>query len=256
MASSGGVSLNATLTALAALTTTSYGRSLLTVADAAALRTLAGVDVSGGNQPLDAELTALSGLTSAADKLAYFTGSGTAALTTFTAAGRALVDDADAAAQRTTLGLAIGTDVQAFDADLANIAALTTASFGRSLLTVASATALAALFRLDQVAAPTASVSLNSQKITSLATPTASTDASTKDYVDTGDADGLAYTDDHAATVGPHPGSGVVLTWSGSDYIPTAAKAVTNPKEFRGPTDPSGVSGVVLHQYDVWVNVS
>jgi len=39
--------------------------------------------------------------------------------------------------------------------------------------------------RLDQMAAPTASVALNSQKITGLATPTASTDAATKSYVDT-----------------------------------------------------------------------
>ena len=38
--------------------------------------------------------------------------------------------------------------------------------------------------RLDQMAAPTASVSLNSQKITNLATPTADTDAATKAYVD------------------------------------------------------------------------
>lgn len=38
--------------------------------------------------------------------------------------------------------------------------------------------------RLDQMAAPTASVSMNSQKITSLATPTNSTDAATKAYVD------------------------------------------------------------------------
>jgi len=38
--------------------------------------------------------------------------------------------------------------------------------------------------RLDQMAAPTASVSLNSQKITSLATPESSTDAATKAYVD------------------------------------------------------------------------
>ena len=38
--------------------------------------------------------------------------------------------------------------------------------------------------RLDQMAAPTASVSLNSQKITNLATPTDSTDAATKAYVD------------------------------------------------------------------------
>lgn len=38
--------------------------------------------------------------------------------------------------------------------------------------------------RLDQMAAPTASVSLNSQKITNLATPTADSDAATKSYVD------------------------------------------------------------------------
>jgi hypothetical protein len=39
--------------------------------------------------------------------------------------------------------------------------------------------------RLDQMAAPTGSVSANSQKITNLATPTANADASTKLYVDT-----------------------------------------------------------------------
>lgn len=39
--------------------------------------------------------------------------------------------------------------------------------------------------RLDQMAAPAAAVSLNSQKITSLATPTATGDAATKGYVDT-----------------------------------------------------------------------
>ncbi len=43
--------------------------------------------------------------------------------------------------------------------------------------------------RLDQMAAPTASVSLNSQKVTSLATPTADADAATKLYVDTKVAD-------------------------------------------------------------------
>lgn len=38
--------------------------------------------------------------------------------------------------------------------------------------------------RLDQMAAPTADVSLNSQKITNLASPVAATDAATKGYVD------------------------------------------------------------------------
>jgi hypothetical protein len=46
--------------------------------------------------------------------------------------------------------------------------------------------------RLDQMAAPTGSVSLNSQKITSLATPTDNTDASTKAYVDTSIANLIA----------------------------------------------------------------
>jgi hypothetical protein len=43
--------------------------------------------------------------------------------------------------------------------------------------------------RLDQMTAPTGSVSLNSQKITSLATPTVDADAATKLYVDTKVAD-------------------------------------------------------------------
>jgi hypothetical protein len=43
--------------------------------------------------------------------------------------------------------------------------------------------------RLDQMAAPTAAVSLNSQKVTSLATPTDNADAATKLYVDTKVAD-------------------------------------------------------------------
>lgn len=52
-------------------------------------------------------------------------------------------------------------------------------------------------------------------------------------------------------------GLGVVLIWDDvSDYIPAALKASTNPKEFRGPTDPDTVSGVVLSPYDTWINTA
>ena len=53
--------------------------------------------------------------------------------------------------------------------------------------------------RLDQMTAPSAAVSLNSQKITNLATPTASTDAASKSYVD-GVSQGLDVKDSVKAT--------------------------------------------------------
>ena len=53
--------------------------------------------------------------------------------------------------------------------------------------------------RLDQMTAPTGDVTLNSQKITNLATPTASTDAASKSYVD-GVSQGLDVKDSVVAT--------------------------------------------------------
>ncbi len=112
--------IDSDLTAIAALTTTSFGRNLLALADAPALLAAAGAQGS------DSDLTAIAALTT-------------------TAYGRSLLELANAAALRTAGGVVIGTDVQAHDADLDSIAALSTTSFGRSLLEAANAAALRTL---------------------------------------------------------------------------------------------------------------
>ncbi len=83
--------LDSDLTAIAALSTTSYGRSLLALVDAAAGRSLLGlgsaaVSASSDFQPVDSDLTAIAALST-------------------TSFGRSFLDRADAAGARTLLGL-------------------------------------------------------------------------------------------------------------------------------------------------------
>jgi hypothetical protein len=113
---------DADLAAIAALSTTAFGRGFLALADAAAARTLIGLVVGTDVQAYDADLASIAALTT-------------------TAFGRGFLTLADAAAARTLIGTVIGTDVQAYDADLASIAALTTTAYGRGQLTLADAAA-------------------------------------------------------------------------------------------------------------------
>ena len=148
------------LTAIAALTTTPFGRGLLALADAAALRSSAGLgdiathavsefDAAGAaaaaqaaSQPLDSDLTAIAAL----------------ATTTF---GRSLLTVADAAATRALTGagtsnLALGTTSATakagdYQPTAANISDAST--IGRTILTAATAAAVRTAIGLATVAA-------------------------------------------------------------------------------------------------------
>lgn len=96
--------VDADLTAIAALTTTSFGRSFLELANSSAGRTLLGLVIGTDVQAYNTNLAAISGLTSAADKFPYFTGAGTANVATITTAARTVLDDTTVSAMVDTLG--------------------------------------------------------------------------------------------------------------------------------------------------------
>ncbi len=113
------------LTAIAALSTTSYGRGLLTLADAAAARAAIGAGTGGGDMVGSNNLSELTNTTTARSNLGLGTAA-THATTDYDASGAA------AAAQAAS---------QPVDADLTAIAALTTTAYGRAFLGLADAAA-------------------------------------------------------------------------------------------------------------------
>ena len=115
---------DADLTAVAALTTTAYGRALLEVANLAALRIILSVGIANGN------LVEVNG-TPVDEEVAIWTATG--------------LDSNSEAEFKTAFNMEAGTDFQAYDADLLAIAALATTAYGRGLLELADAAALLAL---------------------------------------------------------------------------------------------------------------
>lgn len=92
----------------AVATLTSFARTILDDADAAAVKTTLGLTIGTNVQAYDAGLTSIAGLTTLADRMIYTTASDTYAVTTLTSFARTLLDDADAATARATLGVSAG----------------------------------------------------------------------------------------------------------------------------------------------------
>lgn len=95
---------------------TSYGRSVVGVADEAAFKSLVNLEIGVDVQAYDAQLADIAGLTPTDNGIVIGNGS------------NFVVESGSTA--RTSLGLAIGTDVQAYDAQLADIAGLSTTDGG------------------------------------------------------------------------------------------------------------------------------
>lgn len=112
--------LDADLTAIAALSTTAYGRALLTQSNEAAFKQTTNLETGIDVQAWSANLDEYASVNPSAFVLTLLDDANAGTFMTtlgISAFIQTLMDDANAAAARTTLGLVIGTDVQAFDAD-------------------------------------------------------------------------------------------------------------------------------------------
>lgn len=148
--------IDSDLTALAALTTTPFGRGLLELANAAALRSTAGLVIGTDVQAYSSVLAATTASFTTADetKLDGIEAGATAdmsaaeilaALLTVDGAGSGLdadLLDGNSSAAFATAGHNHDATYQPLDSDLTAIAALTTTTFGRALLALADAAAL------------------------------------------------------------------------------------------------------------------
>jgi hypothetical protein len=182
--------LDSDLTAISAIATVGYGRALLALADAAALRTYAGLVIGTNVQAYDATLTAFAAYNTnglltqtAADtftgrtltgdtEIVVANGSGVAGNPTLSIAaaiarlasptftGTPAAPTAAPGTNTTQLSTtafvaaaiaALSSVYQPLDSDLTAIAALTTTSFGRSVLELANAAAGRTLFGLGTI---------------------------------------------------------------------------------------------------------
>ncbi len=163
--------------------------------------TLAGYGITDA-QPLNANLTAFSGLST--NGFVARTGTGTAAVRSLASGTTAAtwanadgssgnptlsiasvttsVDGLMIAADKVKLnGIAAGATANATDAQLRDRSTHTGTQLAN---TISNFDAQVRSSRLDQMAAPTASVSMGNQLVTNVATPVAGTDAANKAYVD------------------------------------------------------------------------
>jgi hypothetical protein len=122
--------LDSDLTAIAALTTTGFGRSFLALADAAAARTLIGAVIGTDVQAFDADLAAIAALTTTAYGRALLTTADQAALTALLAVASAALPGAMSAQDKTRLDALHGSYRTLLDSSGSHTAARVAGTYG------------------------------------------------------------------------------------------------------------------------------